>query len=78
MKTKKCNYVHEYNGRWVVAKLLDNRRCPEYLAIVKKPTPECSCLLGTLCHIYSRAFSYARRTDALKKARELYGQDATG
>ena len=72
MKMHKCEYVHEYDGRWIVAEKVATG---DYAAWGKDLE---SSWYGPLRYVSEFAFSYARHTDALKKARELYGEDATG
>jgi len=66
-------YTHEHKGRWIVAQHQDD----QYIA---PHTPEayrltgCSASFGSLAYVYGdNIYSYARRADAVRRARELYG-----
>lgn len=72
-------FVHEWtdaNGqtRYVVAQYRDGRYYAPQRPDVRRLTG-CSTTFGPLDYVAGDAHAYRRRSDALKRARELYGSD---
>ena len=69
-----ADLVHEHDGRYVIAVYRDGR----YEASQRKDIARltgCSGIYGPLSYVAGNAYSYKRRADALRKARELYAPD---
>ena len=65
-------FVHENRGRWVVAQR-DGIRFTAPLRAMFARISGCGSVYGPLDYVAGTAYSYARRSDALRKAREIYG-----
>jgi len=66
--------VHEYRGRWIVAQYKDGRYYAPQRPEVRKLTG-CHTTFGPLDYVAGDAYSYKRRSAAIRKAREIYGLD---
>jgi len=66
------DFVHEYNGRYIVAQYRDGRYYAPQRKDVSRLTG-CSTTFGNLSYVAGDAYSYKRKSDAIRKARELYG-----
>lgn len=60
--------VHDYRGRWVVAE-----RGAGGVYYVPTRTRKHEEAVGTLDEVFDAAYSYGRRSDALRRARQLFG-----
>ncbi len=75
------DYVHEIELpggaiRWVVATLGADGRYTAPLRSEARRRSGCSSNYGPLSYVYSGAYHYARRSDALRRARQVYlGED---
>lgn len=67
-------YVHEHKGRFIVAQYRDGRYYAPQRANVRKLTG-CHTTFGPLSYVANDAYSYTRRSNALRKAREIYMLD---
>jgi hypothetical protein len=66
-----ANYVHEYNGRFFIGVKTGARyECP--LNSKSARLSGCSGVYGPADYCVGSAWNYSRRSDALRKARELY------
>jgi len=65
-------YVHLFDGRWIVAEKSEDGFCRGRVKPAARARMETTHAAGTLGLIAPLVYSYARRTDALKKACELY------
>ena len=65
-------FVHEYNGRFVVAEYRDGRYYAPQRPDIRKFTG-CHTTFGPLSYVAGDAYSYTRRCRAIHKAEELYG-----
>lgn len=78
---KPSDYVHEYRvgeqRRWVVAEYREGRYYAPQRADLAKLTG-CHTIYGPLDYVAGNAYTYARRADALRRARELYLYRVTG
>jgi hypothetical protein len=68
------DFVHEHNGRWIVAEYRDGRYYAPQRKEVSKLTG-CHTTFGPLSYVAGDAYSYRRKGAALVKARELYTYD---
>lgn len=73
---READFVHEYvdgkgRRRWVVAQWRDGRYYAPQRADVRRLTG-CSTTFGPLSYVAGDGYSYARRADALRRARDLY------
>ena len=68
------DYVHEYNGRWVVAEYKDGRYYAPQRTDVRALTG-CHTTFGPLSYVAGDAYSYKRKALALAKARYTYMPD---
>jgi len=64
--------VHENRGRWIVAERDGIRYTAPLRANIARISG-CGSVYGPLDYVAGTAYSYARRSDALRKAREIYG-----
>lgn len=65
------DYVHEHQGRWVMAEYRDRRYYAPQRTEVSKLTG-CHTTFGSLSYVAGDAYSYTRKNRALAKAREIY------
>jgi len=68
-------YVHEYEGRWIVAWYDDQSGV--YYAVLRPENQRatgCSQVYGSLSYVASE-WNYKHRRDALRRARLLYGEE---
>ncbi len=73
-------YVHEWadaNGetRWVVAQYREGRYYAPQRTDVRRLTG-CATTFGPLDYVVGDAYAYKRRSDALKRARQLFDMEA--
>ncbi len=69
--SKAEDFVHEYEGRWVVAQYRDGRYYGQQRDDVRKLTG-CSMTYGPLSYVAGDTYSYKHKKHALAKAKELY------
>jgi len=69
-------YVHEYKGRWIVAQQ-DGGTFTAPLPTPLCKLTGCSAIYGPLAYVAGSAYSYKRRADALRRARQIYGTECT-
>jgi len=75
MKDAAGMYVHEYEGRWVVAQRKGGQYIAPHNADACKLTG-CTASFGSLAYVYGgNIYHYGRRADALRQARLLYGTE---
>jgi len=65
-------FVHEYNGRWVIAEYKGGRYYAPQRPDVKKLTG-CHTTFGPLSYVAGDTYSYKNKGSAMRKAKELYG-----
>ena len=74
-------YVHEYitdkGTRWhIVAEWRDGRYYAPMPPRIAKLTG-CHTIFGSLGYVLGNSYHYKRRSDALRRAREVYGEEPT-
>jgi len=75
MKDDAGSFVHEYKGRWIVAQYRDGQYIAPHTEAARKLTG-CTASFGSLAYVYGgNVYHNARRADALRRARDIYGID---
>lgn len=65
------DFVHEHDGRWVVAQKKDGVYYAPQRPAIRRLTG-CTTTFGDLDYVAGDAHSYVRRHAAVQKAKELY------
>lgn len=66
-----AQYVHAHRGRWIVAVYREGRYEAPMTAEACRLTG-CHTIYGSLDYVMGNAYTYRRRSDALRRAHQIY------